>query len=62
MVLVALTQTRGEELCVEVCQEFLAFCVELAHSRNHVAGQADADDLQDSLEDEQGEVGEVRVG
>jgi hypothetical protein len=40
----------------------LVLCVELAHSRDDVARQTDADDLHDGLEDEQGEVRKVRVG
>lgn len=56
-----LTKTRREELRVEVGEELLVFGVEVAHSGDDIAGEADADDLHDGLEDQQGEVGEVGV-
>ena len=56
-----LTKTGREQLCVEVGQELLALCIELAHSRDNVARRADAHDLHDGLKDEQREVGEVGV-
>lgn len=39
----------------------MGFGIEHAHSGNDVAGQTDADDLHDGLEDEQGEISEVGV-
>ena len=54
-----LTKAGCKQLRVEVGEELLALRVELAHSRDNVARRADADNLHDSLEDEQGEVGEV---
>lgn len=57
----ALTKTGREQLCIEVGQELLAFCIELAHSCDNVARRADAHYLHDGLEDEQREVGEVGV-
>jgi hypothetical protein len=54
-----LTKTRSEELRVEIREELLALCIELAHSRNDVAGQTDADNFHDGFEDEESEVGEV---
>lgn len=39
----------------------MALCIELAHPGDDVAGQTDTDDLHDSLEDQQGEIGEVGV-
>jgi hypothetical protein len=54
-----LTKTRSEELRVEVCEELLALCIELAHSCDNVAGQTDADNLHDGFEDEESEIGEV---
>jgi hypothetical protein len=53
------TETGRKQLCVEVRQELLVFGVKLAHSRHNVAWQAHADDLHDSLENEQGQVGKV---
>ena len=55
------TKTRCKQLRVEVGEKLLALCVELAHSRDNVAGRANADNFHDSLEDEKGEVGEIGV-
>lgn len=56
-----LTQARREQLRVEVGEKLLALCVELAHSCNDVARRAHTHDLHDCLEDEQRQVGEIRV-
>lgn len=55
----ARTKTWSEQLGVEVRQELLVLCIELAHSGDDVAGQAHAHNLHDSLKDEQREIGEV---
>jgi hypothetical protein len=55
------TQTRRKQLGIEICDEFLVFGVKHAHARDDVARQTNAHDLQHRFEDEEGEVGEVRV-
>lgn len=55
------TEAWGKQLCVEVRQELLVLCVELAHSRDNVARQTDTDNLHHGLEDEQRKVRKVRV-
>lgn len=56
------TQAWREQLGVQVRNELLRVGVELAHPGDNVAGQTDAYDLHDSLEDEEREVGEVWMG
>lgn len=56
-----LTQTRREQLCVEVGQELLALGIELAHSCDDVSRRTHAHHLHDSLEHQQREVCEVGV-
>lgn len=48
----SLTKTWCKQLGIEVCEELLALCIELAHSCDDIARQTDADDLHDGLEDE----------
>jgi hypothetical protein len=55
------TQAGCKQLGVEVRQELLVIRIELAHSCDDVAGQTDAYDLHDRLEDQQGEVRKVGV-
>ncbi len=55
------TQTRREEHDVEVGEKLLLLSVEVAQSRDDVAGQADADHLHDGFEDEQDQVAERRM-
>lgn len=55
------TQAGCEQLRVEIGQELLVLCIELAHSCDNIARQADADDLQDGLENEQCQVGKIRM-
>ena len=57
-----LTQAGCKELRVEVGDELLGVGIKHAHPGDNVAGQTDADDLHDGLEDEQGKVGEVGMG
>lgn len=59
---VVLTQTWRKQLGVEVRDKLLGVCVELAHPCNNVARETDTDYLHDSLENEQGEIREIRVG
>ena len=59
------TQAWREQLGVEVCEELLRLGVEHALAGDDVAGQADADDLEDGAEDEDDEMAKVgmrRVG
>jgi len=55
------TKTRCEQLRVQVGKELLVLGIELAHPCDNVAWQAHADDFHNRLEDQQGEVGEIRV-
>jgi len=55
----SLTKAGREQLGVEVGEELLALGVEHAQARDNVARSADADNLHDGLEDEEGEVGKV---
>ena len=59
--MVGLTQTRCEQLGVEVRDELLRVCVKLAHPGDDVAWKTDAYYFHNGLEDEQGKVREIRV-
>ena len=47
------TQAWGKEHNIEVGEELLLVGIEMSQARNDVARQADADDLEDGLEDKE---------
>jgi hypothetical protein len=57
----ARTKTGCEELRIEVGQELLALCIELAHSGDNIAGRTNTDNLHNSLENQQREIEEIRM-